>query len=72
MDKEVEKWKSNNLLSLFLVGGSSGGIALGAFTDTLLGGIRLGVGVVDLVDIDGLPAEAERTEGTCSTKFLPN
>lgn len=62
------------LLSLFLVGGSSGGMGFWAFTDTLLGGIKLviGVGVVDLADTDSLPADAERTEGTCSAKFLPN
>lgn len=70
----MRKQKCFHLLSLLLVGGSSGGIETGVFTDTLLGGIRLGigVGVVDLADIDGLPAEAERTEGTCSAKFLPN
>lgn len=69
---KMKKQKCFHLLSLLLVGGSSGGIETGVFTDTLLGGIRLGVGVVDLADIDGLPAEAERTEGTCSAKFLPN
>ena len=59
-----------NLLSLLLFGGSIGGIITGVRTEVLLGGIK--VGVVDRVDIAGPPADVDRTEGACSTKFRAN
>lgn len=59
-----------NLLSLLLFGGSIGGIVTGVRTEVLLGGIK--VGAVDRIEIAGLPADVDRTEGACSTKFRPN
>ena len=48
-----------------LVGGSIGGIGIGVFSDVLLGSTDGVVGI----DIDGLPADVERTEGASSTAF---
>lgn len=57
------------LLSLFLLeGGSIGGMATGVLTEDLLGGTT----VDERTDIEGLPADVERTEVVCSTKFRPN
>lgn len=57
------------LFSLFrLLGGSIGGMVIGVLSDDLLGGTK----VVERTDLDGLPVDVERTEGTCSTKFRPN
>lgn len=45
-----------------------GGIETGVLNVGLLGGTNVAV----RTDIDGLPADVERTEGTCSAKFRPN
>jgi len=56
------------LFSLALsVGRSTGGIAAGVLIPTLVGCAT----VADLTEV-GLPADVERTEGVCSTKFRPN
>lgn len=46
-----------------------GGIEMGVLSDCLLGGTNV-TGV--RTDMDGLPVDVDRTEGTFSTKFLPN
>lgn len=57
------------LLSFFLLlGGSIGGIDTGVLKDDLFWGTT----VVVRTETDGLPAELERTDGVCSTKFRPN
>lgn len=59
-----------NLLSLLRLGGSIGGIVTGVRTEVLLGGIKFDV--VDRIAIAGLPADVERKEDACSTKFRSN
>lgn len=43
-------------------------MATGVLTEDLLGGTT----VDERTDIEGLPADVERTEVVCSTKFRPN
>ena len=50
------------------MGGSIAGMGDGVLNDALLGGTN-GVG---RAEIEGLPADVERTAGVCSTKFRPN
>lgn len=58
-----------DLFSLCLVeGGSIGGIGIGVFSDVLLGGTD---GIVR-IDIVGVAADVERTEGASSTMFRAN
>lgn len=66
---EKQEQREQNLFSLRLsLGGSIGGIEAGVLTDVLLGGTN----GFERTDIDGLPADAERTDGVFSTKFRPN
>lgn len=56
------------LLSFGLLGGSIGGIGAGVLNGALLGGTN----GIALRDIEGLPADVERTDGVSSTKLRPN
>lgn len=50
------------------MGGSSGGRVTAVLSDARLGGTT----IAERTDIEGRPADVERTEGLCSMKFRPN
>jgi hypothetical protein len=71
------KWLKNAhyLFSLFLiVGGSIGGTAIGVRMVDFGGGTTgaAAAAAADRTETAGLPADDERTDWVCSTKFRPN
>lgn len=69
------KWLkiAHYLFSLFLiVGGSIGGTAIGVRIVDFGGGTTGAAAAADRTETAGLPADDERTDWVCSTKFRPN